>query len=304
MIEAMKQALAALEQWNTPLYKRGTAIKSLRQAIAELESQEIMAWEHLNAYGYAPGGYMMICRGCNKQVIDVDKRASRCKTCAETAYARDTHPPQRTEQNFCPRCGKRTNDIHTCTPPQNIEQDLSEQGRNRSAILGNNIQEMVNSGLPFLTALNTTLKVYDHFTPPQRTEERNFCPRCGKRLGGIDSIHTCTPPPPEQEPVATGMKKLTVTLQDRPIDLELAQYKRMFEAACSALGAVSDALGCDPEEGGAEPLLIAIEELKSHPPQHTWQGLTDEEAQWLYDKCRTPGTLIDMVEAKLKEKNT
>ena len=28
-------------------------------------------------------------------------------------YAR----PQR-EQNFCPRCGKRTNDIHTCTPPQ------------------------------------------------------------------------------------------------------------------------------------------------------------------------------------------
>ena len=21
------------------------------------------------------------------------------------------------EQNFCPRCGKRTKDIHTCTPP-------------------------------------------------------------------------------------------------------------------------------------------------------------------------------------------
>jgi hypothetical protein len=32
-----------------------------------------------------------------------------------------TTPPQRTEQNFCPRCGKRTADlttIHTCTPPQ------------------------------------------------------------------------------------------------------------------------------------------------------------------------------------------
>jgi len=30
-------------------------------------------------------------------------------------------PPQRTEQNFCSRCGKRTEDlttIHTCTPPQ------------------------------------------------------------------------------------------------------------------------------------------------------------------------------------------
>jgi hypothetical protein len=27
-------------------------------------------------------------------------------------------PAQRTEQNFCSRCGKRTNDIHTCTPPK------------------------------------------------------------------------------------------------------------------------------------------------------------------------------------------
>jgi len=64
------------------------------------------------------------------------------------------------------------------------------------------------------------------------SQEQNFCPRCGKRLGGEDSIHTCT------------------------------------------------------------------------PPQRTWVGLTDEEAQWLYNNCRTPGTLIDMVEAKLKEKNT
>jgi len=31
-----------------------------------------------------------------------------------------TDKAQRTEQNFCPRCGKRTKDlthIHTCTPP-------------------------------------------------------------------------------------------------------------------------------------------------------------------------------------------
>jgi hypothetical protein len=34
--------------------------------------------------------------------------------------------------------------------------------------------------------------------------ERNFCERCGKRLGGADHIHTCTPPQSaiEQEPVA------------------------------------------------------------------------------------------------------
>jgi hypothetical protein len=37
------------------------------------------------------------------------------------------------------------------------------------------------------------LKHMVRVTPPQRTEQ-NFCSRCGKRLGGIDSIHTCTPP--------------------------------------------------------------------------------------------------------------
>ena len=34
-----------------------------------------------------------------------------------------------------------------------------------------------------------------------------------------------------------------------------------------------------------------------------WVGLTDEEAQWLYDNCRTPSNLIDMVETMLKDKN-
>ena len=41
----------------------------------------------------------------------------------------------------------------------------------------------------------------------------------------------------------------------------------------------------------------------AQPEQRPWVGLTDEEAQWLYDNCRTPSNLIDMAEAKLKEKN-
>ena len=27
-----------------------------------------------------------------------------------------------------------------------------------------------------------------------RPEERNFCPRCGKRTADLTTIHTCTPP--------------------------------------------------------------------------------------------------------------
>ena len=47
----------------------------------------------------------------------------------------------------------------------------------------------------------------------------------------------------------------------------------------------------------------ALEEYCDGLAQRTWVGLTDEEAQWLYDNCRTPSNLIDMTEAKLKEKN-
>ena len=53
------------------------------------------------------------------------------------------------------------------------------------------------------------------------------------------------------------------------------------------------------------PRLKKIAPLYTSPPaQRPWVGLTDEEAQWLYDNCRTPSNLIDMTEAKLKELNT
>ncbi|NUS38290.1 MAG: hypothetical protein HOQ02_04605 [Lysobacter sp.] len=40
-------------------------------------------------------------------------------------------------------------------------------------------------------------------------------------------------------------------------------YKRMFLAACDALGRVSHDLGLDPDDGGAEPILAAIAELEA-----------------------------------------
>ena len=51
-------------------------------------------------------------------------------------------------------------------------------------------------------------------------------------------------------------------------------------------------------------LPVGIHNLYTSPPQRPWIGLTDQEAQWLYDNCRTPSNLIDMVETMLKEKNT
>ena len=42
----------------------------------------------------------------------------------------------------------------------------------------------------------------------------------------------------------------------------------------------------------------------SPPAQRIWVGLTDEEFQWIYDHGRTPAGMMELVEAKLKEKNT
>ena len=39
--------------------------------------------------------------------------------------------------------------------------------------------------------LNTISKIHAALAQP---EERNFCPRCGKRTADPTTIHTCTPP--------------------------------------------------------------------------------------------------------------
>lgn len=63
------------------------------------------------------------------------------------------------------------------------------------------------------------------------------------------------------------MNKLTVTLQDTESD----RYKRMFEAACVDLGRINACLGLDPDDGGAEPIIEAINELMASA-EH-WQKL-------------------------------
>ena len=119
IIAAMEQALEALELSNANHWWGSSsieaAITALRQAleqqpvekeiqrlralvraqqitIEKLEQQPADDWEHLKQYGYAPSNYMMTCRECDKKVIDVDKRASRCRTCAETMYAKRQQP--------------------------------------------------------------------------------------------------------------------------------------------------------------------------------------------------------------------
>jgi len=104
MIEVLKQMQEALREYhyytidaglpNQSMLNKGyAAYQAGLKAIAELESQEPDYWLGYGLQAHTEKPF-------------------------ENATALYIHPPQRTEQNFCPRCGKRTNDIHTCTPPQ------------------------------------------------------------------------------------------------------------------------------------------------------------------------------------------
>ena len=54
----------------------------------------------------------------------------------------------------------------------------------------NILNEYGLQAIDFVADFKAAMKDAEH---SQRTEQ-NFCSRCGKRVGGINSIHTCTPP--------------------------------------------------------------------------------------------------------------
>ncbi|HHA2975898.1 TPA: hypothetical protein ACOFD8_003278 [Stenotrophomonas maltophilia] len=59
-------------------------------------------------------------------------------------------------------------------------------------------------------------------------------------------------------------------------------YERMFVDACAALAEVSRELGCDPEQGGAEPILAAIAELREALSAR--QPVCNVDGTWLWSK--------------------
>ena len=54
--EALKLALEALEQWNTPLYKRGTAITAIKEALAGAEGERQPEQEQVAYTGNGTAG--------------------------------------------------------------------------------------------------------------------------------------------------------------------------------------------------------------------------------------------------------
>ena len=66
-------------------------------------------------------------------------------------------------------------------------------------------------------------------------------------------------------------------------------------------GLILDVICPDEHESFAGEYTIP---LYTSPPKREWVGLTDAEAQLIYDMGRTPSGMMEMAESKLKEKNT
>ena len=153
MIEVLKQAYQLLlTEPHAPTVCDQLEV-ILRQAIAELEIQEPVAWMSLMKEARDNCKASIVEDGISEMRkeyrIDLERRLTDCI---------NTHPPQ-LEQNFCPRCGKRTNDIHTCTPPQRTWVGLTDYEIGVcSTEAAMNRSEMVGGAVTFARAIEAKLK--------------------------------------------------------------------------------------------------------------------------------------------------
>ncbi|MCS3393155.1 hypothetical protein NX868_17365 [Burkholderia thailandensis] len=92
-------------------------------------------------------------------------------------------------------------------------------------------------------------------------EQRRLIERAEERLRGRGS---------EDAVAANGLLEVLIAHPARAaadgasaVIAELASMTRMFHAACHDLGLINEALGLDPDDGGAAPILAAIGELKT-----------------------------------------
>jgi hypothetical protein len=114
-----------------------------------------------------------------------------------------------------------------------------------------------------------------------------------------------TPQQPEQEQPRISAGPITPAMQAGPTEAQKQQLAAFAKSMQAQPVAVFDENLGRPKMFADAPMLKHGQTLyTAPPPRQPWQGLTDEEFQWIYDNGRTPAGMIELAEAKLKEKNT
>ena len=80
-----------------------------------------ICWRNLHNYGYAPGGYFVICTNCGSTDWDADKRATTCPECALKKFQEDLKKPKPSKKpswhetylELCDVMATRSDDLRT-----------------------------------------------------------------------------------------------------------------------------------------------------------------------------------------------
>ena len=76
------------EEWDTAAYPTlGHALHETLACARDSGKAANSDWQHLKAFGYAPGPYAAQCQACKMIFENLDKRAITCRPCAEKAFA-------------------------------------------------------------------------------------------------------------------------------------------------------------------------------------------------------------------------
>jgi hypothetical protein len=160
----------------------------------------------------------------------------------------------------------------------------------------------------------------------KQQEERNFCPRCGKRAGKNDwDVHTCSLPEPEHckygyEPKSCTSDPMNCQCAHDAV-LEMAEQEPVAieywlqDTMESGRWVTTDNM----EKATAEKMLSGEygnvypqgRIVDPSPPQRELVGLTKDEIREVVDKFENDNghvqavlSFVRAIEAKLKEKNT
>ena len=115
-------------------------------------------------------------------------------------------------------------------------------------------------------------------------DERNFCPRCGKRTADLTTIHTCTPPQQQAEPVAWAVQACSKMWRGEFAEIDAKAEAKRIGGTCVAFA------------------------LYTTQSQRLWVDLTDEDWEKVANR---KGTSLDTFEQgatwaayKLERRNT
>ena len=111
---AAQQALEALEGGADSWERVGPAIDALKEALVEDAMQKFtdVSQEIEAALAEPVQEPVWVCPDSAEHRY---QKPGHCEDCGKTLVQ---------ERHFCPRCGKRTNGIHTCTPPAPLTDEV------------------------------------------------------------------------------------------------------------------------------------------------------------------------------------